>query len=122
PPELILLQQRLVPAGGGRPPAGAMMLRSLDDLVDLPGLQTAGTDFQPPNLASDESAERHQVGKPAALRAGVGVTDLVAHSRALPTDVATLSHPDPLEGEPGLPDAATLYIMGPETRQPLAPR
>jgi hypothetical protein len=69
-------------------------LPRLDDLVDLPGLETASADLEPLDFALHEGAEGHEVGKPAPLGHVVGVTDLVAHGGALSTDVATLSHPD----------------------------
>src|SRR6266511_2765467 len=82
------------PAGGLAAPrrcfAGA-----LDDLRDLPGLETARADAEPLDAAADLRADGYQIGEPPPLRHIVGVANLMAHRGTLAADIATLSHAAP---------------------------
>ena len=74
-------------------PPVAPSLRPLDDLGDLAGLEAAGADLEPFDLALDQRAQGDEVNKPASLGDVVSVTDLVTHRRAFSADI-TMGHPD----------------------------
>jgi hypothetical protein len=73
-----------------------------DDLRDLPGLQTARADADPPRAAGHESPNRHEVRQPAALGVLVGMADLVTDRRTFSTDIAPLSHERSLKVDYGV--------------------
>ncbi len=80
-------------SGGGSAPSRVC----LNDLCDLSCLEAAGANPNTLDSTSDHRPHRNEVREPAPLRQFVGVTDRMAHRRALAAYIAPLRHDDSLE-------------------------
>ena len=114
------------PPGATGTPGG----RSSDGLDDFAPSQAARADANPLGSALHDRPHRHQVGQPPLRGDVVGMADLIAHNRTLPTHITTLGHAPGLLGrdgttaappgpgtEPTCRQGTHFYTMGLEVRQ-----